>query len=266
MKYEVKVPALAGDTFPLALVAEAMAHRDASAGGPDILRATLEGCRTRYQAMLLKNVRNGTLTVCDDDGDPGNAADIVARRTAEGCGVVVLLPGLDEIDVDATWLCNVFVKLRRLNEWANDRGDEFTISHDGVQWIESSHHISEDGNSHFQVRHQCVRIPPQSDLVQPAAAPLLERVVETSQDLNSRVGSSDQLKKTALVEKHRHHWPTIELDLRRGSENGLSAEASAGRHGWWNEGAALEWARQRGKLKAIDATAALVSSRIHRIR
>jgi hypothetical protein len=57
------------------------------------------------------------------------------------------------------------------------------------------------------------------------------------------------MKRAALVKKHVDRWPTIGRDLQDASENGLSKAAKALGHGEWYESAALDWARQRGKLE-----------------
>lgn len=56
------------------------------------------------------------------------------------------------------------------------------------------------------------------------------------------------MKKAALIAKHACQWNTITADFHSASENGLSKAAKAPRHGEWFEPAALNWARQRGKL------------------
>lgn len=56
------------------------------------------------------------------------------------------------------------------------------------------------------------------------------------------------MKKNALIAKHTHQWETIKRDFQDASENGLSDAAKAPEHGNWFESAALNWARQRGKL------------------
>lgn len=56
------------------------------------------------------------------------------------------------------------------------------------------------------------------------------------------------MKKAALIEKHVQQWSTINRDFQDASENGLSKAAKATGHGDWFEAAALDWARQRGKL------------------
>jgi hypothetical protein len=55
--------------------------------------------------------------------------------------------------------------------------------------------------------------------------------------------------------------------LKDASTNGLSAEAKAHGVGWWNEDAALKWARARGKLTAGDSNAASVmTGMVHKIK
>jgi hypothetical protein len=55
------------------------------------------------------------------------------------------------------------------------------------------------------------------------------------------------MKRSALIQEHRTHWPSIEGDLKDANSNGLSM-AKAGTRGW-DETRALAWARSRGKLK-----------------
>jgi hypothetical protein len=57
-----------------------------------------------------------------------------------------------------------------------------------------------------------------------------------------------ELKRVELVKRHSACWQTIERDLKDASVNGLREAAGANRRGWWREGAALDWARARGKL------------------
>ena len=54
------------------------------------------------------------------------------------------------------------------------------------------------------------------------------------------------MNRSALIQAHKHEWPSIERDLKDASENGLSA-AKAGPREWF-EADALEWARGKGKL------------------
>lgn len=65
---------------------------------------------------------------------------------------------------------------------------------------------------------------------------------ESEQDMGSTA-----LKKSALISMHRHEWPTIEADLREASRNGLGAARV--KHGFWDESAALNWAKRNGKIR-----------------
>lgn len=67
-----------------------------------------------------------------------------------------------------------------------------------------------------------------------------------------------ELKRRALIEQHVARWPSIERDLKDASVNGLREAAGCVRRGWWREGAALEWARVRGKLIEAQRAAASV--------
>lgn len=73
-----------------------------------------------------------------------------------------------------------------------------------------------------------------------------------------RMPRGRELKREALINAHRVQWPSVEADLKHASENGLRESAGAGRHGYWIEDAALEWARARGKLIAARGPASWV--------
>ena len=90
----------------------------------------------------------------------------------------------------------------------------------------------------------------------------------------AKVESPDKgplLKKSALILKCLPKWPSVKSDLHGASENGLTAAAKAPAHGEWYEGAALDWARKKGKLSeanqmdALGASLHLLPGRIHRI-
>lgn len=66
------------------------------------------------------------------------------------------------------------------------------------------------------------------------------------------------VKRGALIGRNERQWPSMERDLKDASNNGLGAAKVAGRHGWWHEPAALDWARQRGKLLTGDPAGAAV--------
>lgn len=62
-----------------------------------------------------------------------------------------------------------------------------------------------------------------------------------------RTGPRYSVKRSVLIEMHRHHWLTIMGDLQDASKNGLAAAAKAKSRDWHEE-EALAWARSRGKL------------------
>ena len=67
----------------------------------------------------------------------------------------------------------------------------------------------------------------------------------------NKVGTRDKgwvMKKAALIKKHAYQWRTINRDFQDARENKLLSAAKASGHGAWFEAAALDWARQRGKL------------------
>ncbi|WP_028601754.1 hypothetical protein [Ottowia thiooxydans] len=73
--------------------------------------------------------------------------------------------------------------------------------------------------------------------------------VATELDRTLHAPTPDRIvKKDKLIQRYRTKvWPTIEEDLKRARENGLSVAQSEA-HGLWNEALALEWARQHDKL------------------
>jgi hypothetical protein len=163
MEYKLKLPAIAGDIVPLSTVASAMAHRDATAGGTPFNKPTFDGRLTQYILALLEDVRSGRLAVCNGVGAPmdvdpntgatdhfGYAEKYVTEPDWEklrlenppiGNGVLGPVYDFSHNDfgpkeIDKTkpiilWL----TKLKALNEWAETRGDSFTILHDGG-WID----------------------------------------------------------------------------------------------------------------------------------
>jgi hypothetical protein len=59
------------------------------------------------------------------------------------------------------------------------------------------------------------------------------------------------MTRIALIRAHLHEWPTIERDIKDASTNGLAAAKTGSRH--WDEAAALQWARAKGKLNGGTA-------------
>lgn len=75
----------------------------------------------------------------------------------------------------------------------------------------------------------------------------------------AQTGPEFVLKKVALVKKYIGQWPTIGADLSSAGENGLAKAAKAGQRNWI-EGAALDWARGKGKLNQPQQDANLESA------
>lgn len=267
MKYEVRLAAPNGDTVPLVAVASTKAEVLARAGGTDFHRPAYDGSFRAFADDLLREAKRGKLKVCNCWGVPGDADALIAEAERQGDLIVVLrylvepdwerlryenvpiAPGIwdfskldlgpSEVDWTRTHLSALFTKLAWLNEWAIPRCDEFRITHDNVEWADE------------RGRH----------------SPLLAPAVQAQGDSDNGVEKGPRIKKkSALIEENLHHWPTIEEDLRHGSTNKLSASAGAEAHGYWNEGAALQWAAQRGKLKTGDAATAVRPGQVHRIR
>lgn len=74
-------------------------------------------------------------------------------------------------------------------------------------------------------------------------------------------GPKFSMSRAALVNAHAHEWGTIERDLKDASENGLSAAKAGARD--WDEAAALEWARSRGKLQPAGSPASDLAQAAH---
>lgn len=71
-----------------------------------------------------------------------------------------------------------------------------------------------------------------------------------------------KLQRKALIEKHLRKWESIDRDLKDAASNGLSGVAKLG-GGFWDEEAALLWARERGKIRADESEA--LRSVLHRL-
>ena len=77
---------------------------------------------------------------------------------------------------------------------------------------------------------------------------------KAAQAQNTVTGPKFSMTLRAMIEQHKHDWPTIEVDIKGASDNGLDA-AKAGPRGWW-ELEAMEWARSKGKLLSAVKPAA----------
>lgn len=73
-------------------------------------------------------------------------------------------------------------------------------------------------------------------------------------------GPTFSMTKAAMIEQHKHEWPTIETDIKAAKRNGLDA-AMAGVRGWY-ELPAMEWARANNRLAGIDKPAQVLAGAI----
>lgn len=117
--------------------------------------------------------------------------------------------------------------------------------------------------------------PSQPAEPEPPAAPVVpERVAvadatgPASAVTAPTTGLKFSMTKAAMLNQHRHEWPTIERDMADASKNGLSAAKAGARD--WNEATALEWARANNKLKNaqvanLDGAMRNLPSRRHRM-
>lgn len=76
--------------------------------------------------------------------------------------------------------------------------------------------------------------------------------------------SGTMIKKAALLKRYATLWPTAHSDLAHASENGLAKAAKAVAHGYWNEEAAIHWAKQNGKMDAAAPDRALALDQLPR--
>lgn len=135
---------------------------------------------------------------------------------------------------------------------------------------------------------RATEVPPQ--LIQLLAPPLPEKTVTAwpanagSAAITARTASAESqampkqeraapapsttLKKSALIKKYQRVWVTIETDLGHADENDLKRVAKSSKHGYWLEEAALDWARQNGKMPDSvaqpSASMASLVGKIHR--
>jgi hypothetical protein len=188
MEYKLKVTAISGDIIMLQIVAEAMALREATAGGTPFHEPTFKGRLTGYIVLLLEEVRSGHLKVCNAFGGPlavdpsidatehfGYATRYVKepdwerlRREIHPIGKGIwdfshIDLGPMEIDKDKP---QIFwsAKLKMLNEWAEKRrGDSFSISDDGVGWFDERGYV--EPAKQLDTDQQGASLKPKSDQV-----------------------------------------------------------------------------------------------------
>jgi len=165
MEYIVKIPAVNGDVISLLHLGTCMASAHATAyGKTDFYEQRFQSCFRRFDQDILEEAQAGRLQVCNDIGQPGTADEIidavkktrglmetrryivepdwdrVRKEHPPGPSGEMDLQGVDlgpaEIDLVYMRLECLHVKLHHLNEWAKVRGDTFSISHEGVVWLE----------------------------------------------------------------------------------------------------------------------------------
>lgn len=164
MRYEIRLAAPNADIVPLAMVADAKARFRATAGGTEFHAPTYHGSFGRFANDLLREAKSGRLRVCDQWGIPGEADALIAEATEKGDLSVVsrylmepdwerlhrehepIAPGVwhfahldlgpSEVDWVETHLRVLATTLKWLNDWGASRGDVFTVTNDGVEWID----------------------------------------------------------------------------------------------------------------------------------
>ena len=75
-----------------------------------------------------------------------------------------------------------------------------------------------------------------------------------------------RVKREALVAANVRRWPTIERDLKDASTNGLSKAKVEVAVGYWWEGIAIRWARERGKVEETGTGLSGLAASIHRMK
>lgn len=101
----------------------------------------------------------------------------------------------------------------------------------------------------------CRRIDPTVKIRRQDAIAYLERcglvLLPSSTELRSMIQAEQDaaIKKSALIEQHKRNWPSIETDINDASRNSLGSAKST-KKGYWNEAAAIAWAKARGKYTA----------------
>ena len=89
----------------------------------------------------------------------------------------------------------------------------------------------------------------------------MELLSENKTKRNTATGPVFSMKKAAMIEQHKHEWPTIEGDMRDAATNGLSTAKAGVRD--WDKTAALAWAQAKGKLKSASKPADALTQAMH---
>lgn len=310
MEYEIRIAAIFKDIVPLSSVAHAMAMQVATAGGTpfhkpaydvrfrDVIRNLLHDARVERLVVCSQSGRLGTIEELTQEAiDSGRSMEVLKnkhkpdwvrlkrdhpqakKKTNKGdlfeewdfAGARVDLGPL-EVDTDATTIQNLYAKLKSLNDWGAPGGDSFTISSDGVgwlderkKWIEPTAAVKTAIKDTAPASTAVVELatvgsdtaPPER--VDPAfsmspAKPVLTTAVNIAAVTQEPNASSTtprfHMTRAAMIDVHRHEWPSIGEDLTAAASNGL-AKAKAGPRGWIEE-ICMDWARSKGKLQKSD--------------
>lgn len=121
--------------FPVHLIAHAIAHRKATAGGLPLDRPTYEWALQAQAKRLLADAMSGRLRVCDQNGSPVQATEFLASRNADGFDVEVLDQSGQSRNEQLTAILALQTTARWAQEWALDRGDEIVVIAD-AEWID----------------------------------------------------------------------------------------------------------------------------------
>lgn len=103
-------------------------------------------------------------------------------------------------------------------------------------------------------------VTPVAEPREPVVAPTASVEVPSIELRTAATGPTFSMTKAAMIEQHKHEWPTIETDIKAAKRNGLDA-AMAGVRGWY-ELPAMEWARANNRLAGIDKPAQVLAGAI----
>lgn len=135
MQYELRLAAPSLDVLPLVAIADAVARAVATAGGTPFHKPTYQGKFRKVIDWILDDAREGRLAVTDQDGRPGTFDEVIERAKSDGTySEVSSGPSSTDVDLNMTHALCIYTTLSSLNEWARERGDEFSISR--VGWID----------------------------------------------------------------------------------------------------------------------------------
>jgi hypothetical protein len=102
-----------------------------------------------------------------------------------------------------------------------------------------------------QLRERASRINPeheQAAIAKEKQGPVSEARHEPDSILKDEPPSEvKRIKKSALIKKYKHEWPSAEADINEASRNDLSKAKLGG--GYYDEIKAIDWAKERGKFE-----------------